>query len=376
VADLIEPDLGAVTDEILAAIAREVPQYARPLEGSFGRGVRTGVSEALRQFVDLIREPGRGRAPGREVYVALGRGELREGRTLDALQSAYRVGARVAWRRLSETAVEAGLDARTVSLLAESIFAYIDQLSADSVEGYADARSRLEGERERRRAELVSLLLRDPPADEAALRAAAAAADWAVPRSAAALACAEHELDRLARRLPPDALTTHRDGLGCAVIPDPDGPGTAERLERACSTIPAVLGMTGAPSSLPSSWALASAGLAAGAPGEPGLTRAEERLVELLLHEGEPLLELIGERRLAPLEELTPRARERMEETALAFVQQQGNAAAMARSLHLHPQTARYRRARLRELLGGQLDDPDARFELELALRARRGGGQ
>jgi hypothetical protein len=65
VADLIEPDLGAVTDEILAAIAREVPQYARPLEGSFGRGVRTGVSEALRQFVDLIRDPGRGRAPGR-----------------------------------------------------------------------------------------------------------------------------------------------------------------------------------------------------------------------------------------------------------------------------------------------------------------------
>ena len=105
VADLIEPELGAVTDEILAAIAVEVPQYARPLEGSFGHGVRLGVSEALRQFVALIREPDRGRAQGREVYVGLGRGELREGRTLDALQSAYRVGARVAWRRLSETAV-------------------------------------------------------------------------------------------------------------------------------------------------------------------------------------------------------------------------------------------------------------------------------
>jgi DNA-binding PucR family transcriptional regulator len=42
----------------------------------------------------------------------------------------------------------------------------------------------------------------------------------------------------------------------------------------------------------------------------------------------------------------------------------------MARVLHLHPQTARYRIARLRDLLGEQLDDPDARFELELALRA------
>ena len=43
----------------------------------------------------------------------------------------------------------------------------------------------------------------------------------------------------------------------------------------------------------------------------------------------------------------------------------------MARALHLHPQTARYRTARLRELLGDQLDDPDALFELEIALRHR-----
>ncbi|MBN1529770.1 MAG: helix-turn-helix domain-containing protein [Thermoleophilaceae bacterium] len=376
VADLIEPDLGAVTDEILAAIGREVPEYARPIEGAFGQGLRLGVTEALRQFVALIRDPDAGRGPGRDVYVGLGRGELRQGRTLDALQSAYRVGARVAWRRLSETAVEAGLDTRTVSLLAESIFAYIDQLSAESVEGYAEARSRLEGERERRRSELVSLLLREPPLDQAELRAAAAAAGWAVPRAAAALACADRDLDRLARRLPPDALTARRDGLGCAVVADPEGPGAAERLDQACAEAPAVLGPTGAPEGLAASWALARTGLATASLTGPGLVRAEDRLVELVLLESAPLAERIAARRLAPLAELTPRARERMEETALAFVQHQGNAAAMARALHLHPQTARYRRARLRDLLGDQLDDPDARFELELALRARRGAGQ
>jgi hypothetical protein len=87
-AEVIEPELGPITDEILVTIAREVPEYARPLEGSFGRGVRTGVSEALRQFVALVRDPEAGRGQGREVYVALGRGELRQGRTLDALQSA------------------------------------------------------------------------------------------------------------------------------------------------------------------------------------------------------------------------------------------------------------------------------------------------
>jgi hypothetical protein len=54
---MIEPELTAVTEEILVTIGREVPEYARPLEGSFGRGIQTGVTEALRQFVALIRDP-------------------------------------------------------------------------------------------------------------------------------------------------------------------------------------------------------------------------------------------------------------------------------------------------------------------------------
>ena len=65
IADVLEPELGAITDEILATIALEVPDYARPLEGSFGRGVRTGVTEALRQFVELVRSPSGARGPGR-----------------------------------------------------------------------------------------------------------------------------------------------------------------------------------------------------------------------------------------------------------------------------------------------------------------------
>jgi DNA-binding PucR family transcriptional regulator len=63
-----------------------------------------------------------------------------------------------------------------------------------------------------------------------------------------------------------------------------------------------------------------------------------------------------------------------MRETALALLRHDGNAVAMAAAMHVHPQTARYRIARLRELLGDQLDDPDARFELQLALRAEAAG--
>jgi DNA-binding PucR family transcriptional regulator len=94
-------------------------------------------------------------------------------------------------------------------------------------------------------------------------------------------------------------------------------------------------------------------------------------LTELLIFENAGLAERIATRRLAPLTALTPKARRRMEETALAYVQRHGNAAAMARALDVHPQTARYRLRGLRELIGDALDDADARFEIELALRAR-----
>jgi hypothetical protein len=392
VADLIEPDLEATADEILATIAREVPEYARPFEGNFGRAVRTGVTEALGQFVELIRSPSGARGPGREVYVALGRGELREGRTLDALQSAYRVGARVAWRRSAAAARAAGLGADELSLLAESIFAYIEELSADSVEGYSEARSRLEGERRRRQRELVALLLREPPADETDVRTAAAAAGWTVPRTAAAIACPEEELERIARRLPADALVAPAGGLGCALVADPEGPGRAAELDRALAGRTAALGPAAALGELASSWSLARAALLAaeagalttraapvgaasgGSRGErraEAPLRADDVLVELLLFEGRALVDRIATRRLAVLDELTPNARRRMAETAHAYVRERGNAAAMARALDLHPQTVRYRLARLRELLGDQLDDADARLELELALRAQ-----
>jgi PucR C-terminal helix-turn-helix domain len=375
VADVIEPELSAVTEEILTTIAREVPDYARPFEGSFGRGVRTGVTEALRQFVALIRDPDSGREPGRDVYVNLGRGELRQGRALDALQSAYRVGARVAWRRLAGAARRAELDAEVLSTLAESIFAYIEELSADSVEGYAEARSEREGERQRRRRELIALLLRDaPPADETELEMAARGAGWSLPRSAAALACPLDSLGRLSRRLPPDVISSGLRGLGCALVPDPDGPGRLDQIAQASAGISAALGPSGALSELPESWALANSTLRAaddGAIGAPGLVRAEDRLGDLLLYENAALVERIGRRRLAALDDLTAKSRTRMEDTALAYLRRQGNAAAMAESMDVHAQTARYRLARLRGLLGGQLDDPEARFELELCLRER-----
>src|ERR1700689_1450861 len=134
IAKVLRPTLADVADEMILAVAT-VPAYARPMEGPFGDGVRAGVQEALRHFLAEV-EAG-GTVARSDVYTALGRGEMRAGRSLESLLSAYRVGARVAWRRFADAGVASGLDPETLYRLAESLFVYIDVLSAESPAGHA-----------------------------------------------------------------------------------------------------------------------------------------------------------------------------------------------------------------------------------------------
>ncbi len=370
---MVEPELAGIADEILESIGNEIPEYARPLEGSFGRAVYRGVGEALGQFVVLIRNPDADRRASRKVYVILGRGEFRNGRPLDSLQSAYRIGARIAWRRIAEASLEAGLDGKTLSLLAESIFVYIDELSADSTEGYANAQFKQQGARLRRERQLVALLLQSNP-DFHEIEGAARLAAWQIPRNLAAIACHERDLAEVTRVLPIGVISATVDGFGCVALPDPVGPGRLRVISTALAGRTCAMGPPGGPTRFAESWQLARTALEAadaGALSTDGLIRAEENLVDLALYRSRDLINRLREQTMAPIGDLTPKARARMAETALAYVENSGNAAEMARSLDIHPQTARYRIARLRELFGDKLDRPDHRLALELSLRAR-----
>ena len=68
---------------------------------------------------------------------------------MDALFAAYRSGARTTLRSLSRVAMDAGFEASVLIGLAESVFAYIEELSAASAEGYAMEQSERAGERDR-----------------------------------------------------------------------------------------------------------------------------------------------------------------------------------------------------------------------------------
>jgi hypothetical protein len=365
------PVLHELADEIIDAIRAEVPAYALPLEGAFGEAVRRGVTEALSQFNAMVREPGSGRGVGRQVYVALGRGEARNGRSLEALLAAYRVGARIAWRRLAAAGVEAGLPPDTLVQLAESIFAYIDELSAESAEGYAREQADRAGETDRRRAVLVELLLRTPPPQPEALAAAAEDAGWRVPRELAVVVWRAEDGRRPVARLPLGSVAVPLDATLVAAVPDPQAPGRRAELRRALDGVAAGLGPAVAPDEAARSHQRALAALAlAEERGEPELVAAGEHRIDLLLRADRGLVTELAADRLAPLDAETPASRRRLEATLLAWLRASGAVPAAAAELGVHAQTVRYRMGRLRELFGDALDEPDARFELEAALRA------
>lgn len=233
---VLQPLLPALSDEIIDAIRAEVEPYRRPLTGTFGRNVRMGVEFALTRFLAGESE---GRA--RVAYVELGRGEFQEGRSLDALLAAYRVGARIAWRRAYEAGEAAGIDPRELYELGEAMFAYIDRISAESADGWAQAQSEAAGERQRRRRRLVALLA-DPSADPTHVASDAEAAGWPLPASVAAVAVSGEDAGRIASALGTDVIAALVDGVVLAFAPDPDGPGRRRQVARALRDEVAAIG--------------------------------------------------------------------------------------------------------------------------------------
>ena len=390
-AAVLRPVLPSLADEIIAAIAREVPEYARAMEGEFGQVVRAASEKALGRFVDLIEDPSGGDRRSRDTYVLLGRGEMRAGRSLDALLSAYRLGSRLAWRRFVEAGVAGGLDPGAIYALGEGIFAYIDEISAESAEGYAEEQSAAAGERQRLRRRLVRLLAQDPPAAEESVMAAAAAARWPMPRTVAALVTAPEGADaegaaspeaeakadalaaRLARRLGEEAIGAGLERVALVLVPDAGAPARASRLRAAADGRPAALGpaVPLAEAGVSVRRAIAThALLSAGRLGERDFARAEEHLPALVIAADPALGAELAQQGLAPLQGLPDGPRARLTETLKAWLDRPGQVQAVAAELGVHPQTVRYRVKQLRELFGDRLEDPEARFELGLALRA------
>src|SRR5215210_2762103 len=210
----MQAELPAVAEHTVATIVVEVPSYADAFAGEMGRAISSAVELALGGFLDLATatggvDPSRPIGPALEGAYALGRGEARSGRSMDALLAAYRVGARVSWRHMSGSAVRAGLTVEQLAHFAELVFAYIDQLSASSVAGHSDELATTGRVRERYLERLAARLLAGAPPPE--LTAVAERAGWIPPRTLTVVVLPETKVHGALVSLDPRTLRSNED---------------------------------------------------------------------------------------------------------------------------------------------------------------------
>jgi hypothetical protein len=366
--------LPLVLAEVRELLAETQPDYAGFLAGDFDEIL--GASEGfVARLVDLAQRDPSTIAPQlasgieQALFEEIGRIHYQQQRDISPLLAAYRTGAAVAWRHVSDTALRLGVPTETFAGLAAVVFAAVDQLSSASLRGYVEAQTLAEHARERQRDELAELLLSDR-CDMAAVRAAAARAGWSLPRQAAVILInPDNEVGRaLLGRMDDSCLRLRRGQMLVAIVPDPDGPGRRKRLTTALRGAGAVVGATVPVDRLPASACLAehAVRLKHVLPDDPLFV--DEHLDALVVHRDDRLLAALRRQYLAPLAALPESTRARLVETLKSWLMNMGNRKAVADELHVHPQTVRYRLAQLRELFGAALDDPGTRAALLLAL--------
>jgi PucR C-terminal helix-turn-helix domain len=384
VADAMRPELPSIAEAAVAEIIVDVPSYADAFQGDMGRVIGQAVELALGAFLELATARRGADAstpiqPALDGAYELGRGEARSGRSMDALLAAYRVGARVSWRHLSASAVSVGLTVEQLARFAELVFAYIDQLSAASAAGHSDELETTGRVRTRYLERLAGLLLAGVPEPE--LVAAAERADWAPPRSLTAVLLPEDAVRGALVSL--DGRTLRRSeelpeldaAIDLVVLLVPDAEGRSRpALLRSLESRNAVVGPARPWSEASASYARARRALELGlTPDGSAPLDTDCCLADLVLRaDGDALADLRA-RVLAPLDDLTDGAREKLVETLRSWLLHHGRREQVAAELFVHPQTVRYRMGQLRQLFGDRLDDPQRVLELTIALGCRPG---
>jgi hypothetical protein len=372
----LRAQLPVVAERTVAAVVAEVAEYADPLRGELGPNITRAVEMALGTFLRVAESSATVQPEGPisgalEGAYGLGRGEARSGRTMDALLSAYRVGARVSWREWGGAAVEAGVGSATVVRFAELVFAYIDQLSAASVAGHTDELATSGRVRAQYLERLGRALIGGATDDELVQRAEQA--DWTPPATLTAVLLPSSHASAAASALDRRTLVLSADVIGSGLPQDvttllvPDVEATRASLMQTLRQRPAVVGPTRNWTDVAGSFHRAARVLSVAEPGDAPVD-TEDHLATLVVTADPAATADLKTRVLLPLADLPAATAVRLADTLRSWLLHQGRREDVAKELFVHPQTVRYRMAQLRELYGDRLLDPAVVFEIILAL--------
>src|SRR5690606_4648278 len=177
-------EMESVADEIVTEIRASMPEYRRPLDGPYGKSIRAGVQHAVSLFLAQIADPTASKHHAHEVHRRLGQYEMREGRSLDTLQAAYRVGARVAWRRSMEVGRRGGCSSTVMSQVAATLLGFMAELASAGLDGFLEAKAGSADALDTWRRRLLQLILERPAVPPEAIDELAQLIGWATPRTA------------------------------------------------------------------------------------------------------------------------------------------------------------------------------------------------
>jgi hypothetical protein len=362
----MRPELPDLAREIIAEIRAKIPEYARPMDGPYGHALQVGVHQALTSFVDWVTDPAAPRERLDQVFRRLGQYEALEGRSLDSLQAACRIGIQVAWRKGMEIGLRHAAPSPVMSWLADAALSYIDELASLARQGYLEVQARSAQSQQQWRGRLLHLILEHPPAPAQAIAELAALTFWAIPAEVTMVALEPG--GACAVDLPDDALADLADPQPHVLVPGRVGPG---QLPAWLTGSRCAVGLAVPPADAWHSLRWARRALSLRPAGtDPAVVCCEDHLVDLLLLADEHLVEQLARRQLSALHTVRPAHRARLAETLDALLHTRGTAPEMAERLNVHPQTVRYRMHQLEQLLGGPLTDPDTRFAIEVVIRA------
>lgn len=352
----VDSEVTSMCAETDATIRTEIPELTERFdEAARYPSIEATIRRALRRLAGHT-DPD----PSDGLHRVFGAAAAYAGMPVEQLAAGIRVGAQIGWAHICAAARDLQVDAELALLLADAQVAIIHELTAEALDGYAEAAVAVQDHHSRERQSFIDALMAGRATENSAR-----SVRWPWPRELAVAVI--HNGDR--EVLPSsEVLTGVADGTMIAL-------GPPDAVERALARVEAAtIGPTVVPAQARLSFERARrlANLVTtGVLTRQGAILWSEELSTIIVHSAPDAAEELADRRLAPLRDPSPDRQRMLYETLAAWLDHPGQPLPISRALQLHPQSARYRLARLRERLGDDLDDPNIRFELALALRYR-----